>query len=332
MTEIHSLVVSKPGTISLQVRPQPTPEAGEILIAPKAVGLCGTDLEIISGVLGEAYVRYPVAIGHEWSGVVLDGQGLDGVRVAVEGIVPCGRCDSCKQGATNLCEIYQEIGFTRDGAAAEIISVPRHLIHPLAAGVTMEQAALIEPAAVAMRALLRSNLMPGMSVLVVGDGSVALLTAHLLRLFSPRTIDVLGKRDGQRRLAALAGARSFATDPKLLEPKYDVVVEAAGQPEAVTTALGRARRGGTVTLLGLSGEEATAPIATDDIVNNDITIRGSFSYSSTAFATVVQLLNSGQINPEFLITHRFPLDEWKEAIATLQYAHGERGKVMLVIG
>ncbi len=332
MTASRSLMVSAPGKISLQTRPEPVPPDGEVLVAPKAVGLCGTDLEIISGAIGPEYVRYPVTIGHEWAGVVRSGQGLDGARVAVEGIIPCGECGHCRQGATNLCETYQEIGFTRDGAAADVVSVPRRLVHTLADHVTMEQAALIEPASVAMRAILRSKPEPGTSVLVIGDGSVALIAAHLLRLFSPRAIDVLGRREEQWRLADLAGARTFATDPSRLEAGYDLVIEAAGQPEAVLAALGMARRGGTVTLMGLSGEGRTAPIATDDIVNNDITLLGSFSYTSTAFATVVELLNSRQINPEFLITHRFPLERWEEAIATLSSASGERGKVLLTIG
>ena len=92
--------------------------AGELLIRPELVGLCGTDLEIVDGTLDPAYIRYPLVLGHEWTGTVAADARAGRGRVVVEGIVPCGHCARCRTGETNLCATYDEIGFTRDGAAA----------------------------------------------------------------------------------------------------------------------------------------------------------------------------------------------------------------------
>jgi DNA-binding CsgD family transcriptional regulator len=179
---------------------------GETLIRPELVGLCGTDLEIISGQIDPAYLRYPVVLGHEWTGIVTGESPLAGARVVVEGIVACGHCARCVRGETNLCETYDELGFTRDGAAARLVAVPSVLVHPLAAGVEAEDALLTEPMAVVYRGLARAAPAHGSRVLVIGDGTIALLAVYLLRLWSPAEIVLLGRREAQAELAAQAGA------------------------------------------------------------------------------------------------------------------------------
>ncbi len=301
----------------------------EVLIAPMVVGLCGTDLEIISGLIDPAYVRYPVVLGHEWAGVVKSNGPLLGKLVVVEGIIPCWHCAMCRAGRTNLCDVYQEIGFTRDGAAAQLISVPSQLIHALAPGITPLQGCLVEPLAVAYQAILKSTPAPNLKVLIVGDGTIALLVAHLLGLFSPSAVDMLGQRPTQVDLAATAGVRNFYTSPDQVGAVYDLVFEAAGSPESVETAVQKAKRGATVTLLGLTGNASRVSLVVDDLVNNDLQIVGSFSYTAKSFGEIVRLINSSQIAPEFLITHKFPIKEWAEALATLSQSVGARGKVVL---
>ena len=95
-----------------------------MLVEPDLVGLCGTDLEIIDGTIDPAYISYPIALGHEWTGIVAGDSPLAGRRVVVEGIIGCGHCERCAAGQANLCQTYDEIGFTRDGAAAGAIDVP----------------------------------------------------------------------------------------------------------------------------------------------------------------------------------------------------------------
>jgi len=349
-----ALVVQSPGVLGLERRPSPVPGPGEVLVRPEAVGLCGTDLDIVAGRIDPAYVRYPLVLGHEWSGTVLaagpppgdggpppapgDGAALaPGTRAVVEGIVPCGHCAQCRAGQTNLCATYDEMGFTRDGAAAGYAAVPATLVHPLAAAVTLADGALVEPAAVVYRGLASVGVQPGRRVLVVGDGTVALLAARLLGLWSPARVVMLGQRPAQAGLAAAAGAAAFETDPAAAGAGYDLVVEAAGSTSAVPTALAAARRGGAVLLLGLPPHGETAEVPVDDLVNNDLTIRASFGYTSAAWRDVVTLLNAGRLDLAFLVTHRFPLADYEEALRTLRGGPAgpapgaPRGKVMLTL-
>ena len=300
----RALVISRPGEIGLADRTPPAAGPGETLVRPDLVGLCGTDLEIIAGEIDPAYTRYPIALGHEWTGIVEGDSSLAGQRVVVEGVIPCWHCARCVRGETNLCENYDEIGFTRDGAAAGRIAVPSTLLHPIAAAVAAPDAVLTEPAAVVYRALSRAAVSPAGRVLVIGDGTIALLAVYLVRLWSPAEVVLLGRRPAQAELAATAGATRFETSPDAAGAGYDLVIEAAGAVEAAAVALTAARRGATVLLIGLPPHGQTIPLAVDDVVNNDLAILGSFSYTAAAWRDVVRLLNAGVISPGFLVTDR----------------------------
>jgi 2-desacetyl-2-hydroxyethyl bacteriochlorophyllide A dehydrogenase len=299
---------------------------------PVHTGVCGTDTELLAGVVDPAYVRYPLIPGHEWSGVIeAVGPGVTGLqpgqRVIAEGIVPDRVCAECVAGHTNLCLVYDELGFTRAGAAADQVLVPAQVVHVLGDQVSLLDAALAEPAAVAWRAIGRGRPRPGERVAVVGDGTLALAAAHLLRLYSPAELVVAGQRPAQSGLAAQLGATSFLVDTP--DAGFDLVIEAAGTAGAVERALGLARRGGRVVLVGLAGNDVTARFPVDDVVNNDLLISASFAYTSAAWAEVTALLGSGQIRLSPLITHRFPLDAYEQAYQVLRESTGPRGKVML---
>ena len=330
---VEALIVRQPGDIALTSREAPTRAQGDVLIRPIVVGVCGTDLDIIDGRMDPAYVSYPIVIGHEWSGVVVEpGGSADlkaGDRVVVEGVVPCGHCAACAAGDTNLCENYDEFGFVRDGAMTEQLVAPARLVHRLAPGVSLESGALVEPAAVVLRALLRVEPHPGQRVLVIGDGTVALLAARLVRLWSPGSVTMLGRRSGQSGLAQLAGVDQFETDPVVAGTGFDLVIEAAGSAAAVEAAFRAPARGGQITLLGFPGHGVNVPIGIDDVVNGDITVIGSFSYTSAVWSQVVALLNAGQLELGFLVTHRFELLRWADAIDALRRAPGARGKVLI---
>lgn len=328
----RALVVHGPRDVRLVQRNALAPADGVVIAEPDLVGLCGTDLEIIDGLIDPAYIRYPVALGHEWTGIVAGRTPLAGRRVVVEGIIGCGRCDRCAAGQANLCASYNEIGFTRDGAAASQIAVPVALVHPLGPQVTAEDAVLTEPAAVVYRGLTKAGVTPGCRALVIGDGTIALLTVMLLTLWSPVEVAVLGQRQDQAGLAEAAGATSFdVAGTAKAGDGFDLVVEAAGATAAVAMALGSVRRGGTVLLLGLPPHGQTVPLAAAGAVNNDLTIHGSFSYTPAAWRAVVALLNAGRLKPRLLITHRYPLEGWEQAIATLRGESAPRGKVLLQI-
>jgi threonine dehydrogenase-like Zn-dependent dehydrogenase len=330
---MKALVVREPGTADVVEWPDPTAGANEVLVRPVLAGMCGTDLELIDGSIDPAYVHYPLVLGHEWVGQLVDdsGSALASTTVVVEGVIPCGECASCMRGDTNLCETYDEIGFTRAGAIAELISVPASLVHPLEPSVSLEDAVLVEPMAVVWRSLTRFPLRTGLRVAVVGDGTIALLATHLVRLFSPTCVTVVGRRDEQRSLALEAGADVFLTETP--DDTFDLIIEAAGNVAAVDSALALCARGAMVILLGLPPHGTKVEIAPDDLVNNDVVIQASFSYTRQSFGEVVDRLNAKELRPSFLITHRFELEGATSAVAALRGAPNAepRGKVTVAI-
>jgi len=169
-------------------------------------------------------------------------------------------------------------------------------------------------------------------VLVIGDGTIGLLACYLLRLWAPAEVMLLGRREAQAELAARAGATGFVTSPAAAGTGYDLVVEAAGAVDAAAVAFTAARRGGTVLLLGLPPHGQTVALSVDDVVNNDLAILGSFSYTAAAWRDVVGLLNAGLIRPGFVVTHRFALADWSQALDCLRGGDGPRAKVVLQIG
>ena len=317
---MRALVVRSAHDVALETLAEPTLGDDEVLVAPLLAGMCGTDLELIDGSIDPAYVRYPLVLGHEWVGFLMNdepGVAAQGERVVVEGIISCGDCDECRIGATNRCTTYDEIGFTRPGALADRIAVPKRLVHRLNETVNVEDAVLIEPMSVVWRALTRFPLRENLNVVVVGDGTIALLAAHLVRRFNPARVVVAGRRAAQAPLAKAAGADEFVTDVPV-----------------ATSAIALAARGAMVILLGLPPHGTVIDLAPDDLVNDDVVIQGSFGYTSQAFTEVVDQVNAGNLKPSFLITHRFALLETDQAIATLRGDVSDtepRGKVVIVV-
>jgi L-iditol 2-dehydrogenase len=330
----RGLVVERPSELGVQLLPELVPGPGEVLLRPAYCGLCGTDLELVAGEVDPAFVRYPLVLGHEWSGVVVAvGERVvdlePGMRCVGEGIIPCGNCAGCRVGATNVCETYDEVGFTRPGGASDEIVVPARVVHRLADDVTLRDAALTEPTSVVLTGLEKLSLLPGLRVLVVGDGTIALLSVLLVSLWSPGEIAVVGRRAEQAALALELGASSFSTD--VPDVTFDVAIEAAGSVDAVAAAVRSVRRGGQALTLGLPPTTSRLELPGDLLVNNDLSLVGSFGYTSGAWARVVALLNSGSLRPGRLITHLIPLDDYESAFELLAAPIGARGKVMLEV-
>jgi len=314
----------------------PSATENEVLVRPLATGICGTDIDIIDGQIDRSFVTYPVTIGHEWCGVVVGhGDGVTepavGTRVSIEGIIPCGGCAECLKGTTNRCHTYSEIGFTRPGATADLVAVPVKQLHILSPKVTIETACLIEPSAVVFQGLQKVSPAAGARVLVVGDGTIGLLAAKWIRQWDPAIVDLVGLRESQAGLAHLAGVDSFATAPSAPEASYDLIIEASGSPSAISLSLKLLARGGTLLLLGFPGREVTVPLNVDDLINGDNNIVGSFGYTHNTWVKTVELLNSGDIDLSFVVTHRFPLEQWRDGLEAMRNDVGMRAKVLLKI-
>ena len=306
----RALVVDRPGEIALVERAELEPGPGEVVLRPAFCGVCGTDLELLDGDLDPAYVRYPVTIGHEWSGVVeAVGPGVEGVeagdRCVAEGIVPCGDCSNCRAGATNTCDVYDEIGFTREGGASDQVLVPARLVHRLADEVALEGAALVEPSSVVLRALQKANPLAGARVVVIGDGTIALLAAHLIGLWSPAEVVVVGRRSDQAELAVQSGATRFTVDDGEARDA-DLAIEAAGAVDG-----GRSRRSARRAAAGRSRSSVCRRPAEPSSCRRTAGeqrphARRELQLHHGGVGRVVGLLNEGRISPGAIVTHRFP--------------------------
>jgi threonine dehydrogenase-like Zn-dependent dehydrogenase len=322
--------VSEPQAYGLVDLPAPEPGPGEVVVAPAAVGLCGSDVELREGRRPAAYVRYPVVPGHEWAGyVIAAGPGVDGypsgTPVVAEGVRACGVCARCSEGRNNLCTgPYAETGFTLAGALADRLVVPAGLLHALPADRPIAGAALIEPAACVATGLLEvGQPVAGSRLAVVGDGPLGLLAVALLRLTTPRELLLLGSRPQRVAYAERLGATGTALRRELgpveasdLRGRFDLVVEATNSAAGAAGALAMARRAGTVILLGISGARALT-VDPDVISLGHLRVQGVFAATRTAWRWLVSLYGTGLFDPSPLITHRFRLDQVDEAFRVL---------------
>jgi threonine dehydrogenase-like Zn-dependent dehydrogenase len=329
---MKAVIVRQPGDVVLTDIPEPRVERGQVGIRVDAVGICMSDLEIVDGRHPES-LTYPVRLGHEWSGSVVEvGPGVSnlrvGDRVAVEGHNYCGTCFWCRRGKTNLCAFYNEFGFTLPGAYTEYMAVRADLAHPYAETLSSEVAVLTEPASCAGYGLLRAS----------GPGTLGLAAVAWVRLFTPQHIIVIGRHRRDENLARLVGASHMTTiseEPAVLVRRLtqgrgaDVVFEAAGNPAALPLAIGLTRRGGTVILMGISGTGHRLDLEPDIFCMKDLCVHGIYAYTSAMFARTIGLMQAGLLDVNPLVTHTFPLRDFAHAFDLLRSRREPVVKVIL---
>jgi len=341
---MKAVVVERPHQVSYTDLDAPAAKPGEVVVRSHVAGVCRTDLEIVHGGLTDPrWVRFPLVPGHEWSGTIAElGEGVDdltvGDRVVCEGMIPCHRCRRCRDGATQLCLNYDQIGFTRPGGYGELVGVPRHVVHGLPETVSFEAAVLVEPASCVLRALERTRPLPGDTIGVIGVGTLGSLAVVLARLRSPGRIVAYGIREEELALARLLGADEVVhtgeTDAveathRLLGEGLDIVVETAGAVPAVELATRLARPGGRVALLGIAGEGKVLQLPADRLMFTDLGVVGSCSYDTTSWSHVMRLLERDVVRFDPIVTHRFPVEHFDEAFELMTARDGAVAKVVL---
>lgn len=343
---MKALLITAPGQANLVELEKPPIGPEDVLIRSRAVGICGSDVELYRGTRPAGFYRYPIVPGHEWAGeIAAVGERVrtlsPGEKVVSEGFLFCGICRNCRTGLTNLCEAgYDEVGFTRTGGLAEYVAVPARQVHTLPHTCSLEEAALLEPTAVVAHAFLRAQPHAGDTVAVVGDGNIGLLAVQVARLFSPANIVLAGSRDERLEMARQLGAthtiNARQNDPEPLIHSLtggqgaDLVFEGGTRPEGVETALRLARRGGTVVLEGIAGSGVHLSLESDVFVLKHLTTLGIFGANSAAWTYAVQLFSSSLLNLASLITHRFALTDYKVALDTIIGRQSKTLKVLLV--
>jgi 2-desacetyl-2-hydroxyethyl bacteriochlorophyllide A dehydrogenase len=343
---MKALLITAAGQGRLTELEKPLIGPEDVLIRSRAVGICGSDVELYQGTRPEGFYRYPIVPGHEWAGeIVAVGERVrtlsPGEKVVSEGFLFCGICRNCRTGLTNLCEAgYDEIGFTRTGGLAEYVAVPARLVHTLPRTCSLEEAALLEPTAVVVHAFLRAQPQVGSTVVVVGDGNIGLLAIQVARLFSPAVIVLVGSRNERLEMARHLGAthtiNARQSDPEPLIHSLtggrgaDLVFEGGTRPEGVESSIRLVRRGGTVLLEGIAGSGARLSLESDIFVLKHLTVLGIFGANSAAWTYAVQIFHSGLLNLAPLITHRFALTDYQAALDTVVGRQSKTLKVLLL--
>jgi 2-desacetyl-2-hydroxyethyl bacteriochlorophyllide A dehydrogenase len=334
---MRAVVIERPNEVVYRELQAPAVGPGDVLVHSREAGLCRTDIEMMTGAFTDPrWVRYPVVPGHEWAGTVVE-VGAEvasvrvGDRVVCEGFVTCNRCRRCRSGETQWCERIEAIGFTRPGGYAELVSVPERVIHVLPEHVSFDAGVLVEPASVVLSGLEKASPRPGQSVGVIGVGTLGALAITLLRLHSPARIVAYGVREEELELAGRLGASEvvLAGDGTPAAAELDLVVETAGAPVAVELATELCRPGGRVVLLGIAGEGRTLTLPSDLLVGKDMALIGSIAYPAAVWSRVVALVADRVLDLDPIVTHRFPLSEFEEAVRLMDHRHGIVAKIVL---
>lgn len=331
-----------PLDVRLREAPRPTPGPDEVLIAVARVGICGSDLHAYHG--RHPFIQLPVVPGHEFAGTIVEiGANVrdltPGQRVTVEPSLVCGVCTNCTHGRYNICEHLRVIGCQTDGALAEYLAVPAAKALPLPDSLSWDQAALVEPLAVAVHAVRMARLQPGANVLILGAGTIGLMVLQAAKALGAGRVvitDLIERRLALAlRLGAVRAVNPHQADlAHVLEetfgpPRADIIFECVGVAATAREAVRVARKGTRIVLAGVFEEEV--PLNLGLVQDRELELVGTLMYAGDDFPTAIRLVERGQVKVEPLITHRFPLDRAAEAFAAAD--DRERAlKVLVEIG
>jgi len=331
---MRAAVLRSAGGVAVEEMPAPRARRGEIVVEMRACGLCGSDLEKIRG----TYTAAPPVIGHEAVGVVAEvGKGVRGVeageRVFPHHHVPCGTCSVCRGGSPTMCAHYRATNL-EPGGFAEMFRVPawnvgRGAVLRLPKAMDFEAGAFIEPLACAIRAVDRCPADPR-SALVVGAGPMGLLVIQLLRLrgvervfaseVSPVRIEMARRlgadpvwdpREDEIPVEARAETRGLGPD---------LVVVATGHIPAIAEGLGLVRAGGTVALLGVPEAGGRLDYDPSGFVTREVSLVSSNAATEAETGKAMGLIARRRIDVATMVTHRFPLRRFPDAVRVAQRA------------
>jgi propanol-preferring alcohol dehydrogenase len=330
--------------LSVDEVPDPTPGPGEVRVALRAAGLCGTDLHAARGHF--PVTDLPVVMGHEGAGVIEAlGEGVEtlgiGERVLLLPGEVCGHCGPCRQGRMGLCRQARILGLARDGTFAELISVPASCVVPLPDQLAFEHGAILADAvATAYHGVsTRGGVKRGERVAVVGCGGVGFHAILIARLLGAETIVAVDVSEGALRRATEAGADA-GVDARGEDARRairraagadgpDLVMEYVGQKISVELALASVARGGRVVVGGI-GLEAPALPPLFSFVGREIAVLGSMGYTLSELDRVVELAATGQLDLSRSITARYPLERAPDALDDLENRHGDPVRLALI--
>jgi L-iditol 2-dehydrogenase len=320
--------------------PAPEPAAGEVIVTVKATGVCGSDVHGFTGSTGRRIA--PMVMGHEFSGLITAvGDGVTthkaGDRVVVQPIITCGQCANCLAGMPNICTNRRGLGMmTTNGSNADAVAVPQQLLYDLPAEVPWEQGALIEPLSVAMHAANMSPIRLMDTVVILGAGTIGLLTLLACRLKGAGAVivsDLSAHRlEVARKLGATAAVNPAKEDLSEIVRKFagpagaPIVIEAVGITATAKQSLELVKAGGHVTWIGNAAP--TIEIGMQQIVTREITVRGVYAFN-VEFGRAIEAIRSGRVDVTPVIEQVKPLEAGPQVFHDLAKGTLDAIKVVL---
>ena len=320
---MKAIVWQGPERMAIEERPDPPdPAPGDVILRPEAVGICGSEIEGYLGHMGNR--TPPLVMGHEFAGTVIAaGEGAGewvGRRVAVNPIESCGECRLCRTGNENICPRRTLIGIHSSGAFADLVRAPAANARELPEGVSASVGALVEPLANGVHAVRLG--LAGYDVeqaVVLGAGTIGLVTLQAARLAGIPHVGVLELQDGRRAQARALGADAVFGDVAEAAEAIggmgaDLVLDAVGAQATRSAALELVRPGGRAVYVGLAADDTT--LGFHDVVRRQLTLQGSYAYTMADYDQAHEWLVSGQASlgdlPEVL-----PLEDGPDMFARL---------------
>jgi 2-desacetyl-2-hydroxyethyl bacteriochlorophyllide A dehydrogenase len=325
---VRAFVIRGPHDAAVEIVEPPVAAPGLVVVEVHRVGVCGTDLECFTGAM--AYVQsgvaaYPLRIGHEWCGRILEvGEGVDpglvGTRTTGDTMLVCGRCERCLDGRGHVCAQRAELGLRGGwpGALAERLAVPAGSLHLLPDEVDDVAGALVEPGANALRAAWAAEPRAGRPVLVLGAGTIGLLTAWFCAE-SGAEVHVVARSERSRAFARTMGLRRVWAPSEIPPLPWDAVIDATNDPSAPAQAVGLVEPGRRVVLVGLAGEPSL--VDTRTIALEDITVVGILG-GSAGLDVTIERYASGAVDPRPLVGSTIALEELAGALEAMVAGRG----------
>ncbi len=344
--QMEALVWLGPREMRIQQTAIPELRPGEVLIAVRAAGICGSEL---SGYLGQNSLRKPpLVMGHEAAGQIVQsttGTFADsspartGTRVTFNPLITCGTCDRCRADLPNLCRQRQLIGAHRPGAFAQFVAVPATQCYPLPDNLSDTIASLTEPLACSLRAVKLTQIRPAQSLLILGAGPIGLFALIAARAEGIKRVYVSDLSESRLTVARQWGASEtinarerdvLATIQAIAPGGVDTVIDAVGANTTRAQAVQAVVPGGNVVFIGLHDE--TSSLATNYLVRQEINIRGCFGYDHSDFKRAFELLAHGLLRAGTDWLEERPLAAGPASFAGLVDAQIAATKIVLRVG
>ena len=328
---MKAAVITAPGEIAIEEVADPTPGDNDVVVQVAAVGICGTDLHIFEG---EFAPKLPIVPGHEMSGtVVAVGRSVTEIKigdaVAIDPSLHCGECFYCRRARGNLCENWNALGVTYPGAAAQFLLSPKKNIHKLPKNVDLKSAALIEPLSCAVRGFDQLPRNPGSHYLIYGSGTMGLMMAEMAKVNGAASVSIVDLNQDKLKTAKVLGFTNLAKSAdEFDQPRgFDVVIDCTGVTEAIKDGLKHVMPGGTFLQFGVANKDAKVEIEPFWVYNKEITIVGSMAVLHS-FDRAVELFASGVLNVDVMISDRYSLENYADALTAFKSGKGRKTIVL----